>query len=453
MIEPNSSGNHALETQKQLRLHALYNIAVELSGLRSLDSVLNTALTHCLKLTESEFGFIGLNTANNQAMDVVAIQGFHPSEEFYGDNQHFPLRHNVFARAVLENRPIRSVDATTDPHSVGQPKGHPLVITFLGVPLRVLDVPIGMIGVANRPEPYEDDHEQLLMTYAAQVAIVIRNAQLYEELTAANTQLESQVQQRTQQLEEAKEALAEKADMLQKLLADTVNVQERERQRIAHGMHDGISQLMIGAMLELKSARQRMIGGKTERAEESLDAVQDILRRVDAELKHVIHDLRPPTLDELGLAPAIRRYAVWFEQYSTVPCSVQIHGEPKRLSSSAEINIYRLVQEALNNVNAHANATSAQVFIAFEPSQICVTVTDDGDGFELQSCEQSYGDSLGLFSMRERAEGLGGTLSIDSKPSRGTAVSLTVPLPVLESARVESIARPSSTPPIARQHE
>lgn len=201
MIEPNIQENGTAEVQKQMRLHALHDMAVELSALRSLDSVLNTALTHCLTLTESEFGFIGLNTADNQAMDVVAIQGFHPSEEFYWNNQRFPLRHNVFARAVLENRPIRSVDATTDPNRVGQPKGHPLVITFLGVPLRVFDVPIGMIGVANRAEPYDDEHEQLLMTYAAQVAIVIRNAQLYEELTDANAKLESQVQQRTQQLE------------------------------------------------------------------------------------------------------------------------------------------------------------------------------------------------------------------------------------------------------------
>ncbi|MEM7133076.1 MAG: GAF domain-containing sensor histidine kinase [Chloroflexota bacterium] len=434
MIKPDDLESPDPEIQKQLRLHALYDMAVELSALRSLDSVLNTALTHCLNLTESEFGFIGLNTVDNRAMDVVAIQGFHPSEEFYWNNQRFPLRHNVFARSVLENRPVRSVDATTDPNRVGQPKGHPLVITFLGVPLRVFDVPIGMIGVANRPESYDDDHEQLLMTYAAQVAIVIRNAQLYEDLTDANTRLESQVRQRTQQLEEAKEALAEKAAILQKLLVDTVDVQERERQRIAQGMHDGISQLMIGAMLELKSARQRMLGGETERSEESLDAVQDILRRVDAELKHVIHDLRPPTLDELGLVPALRRYAVRYEQYSNVKCTVQVIGTHRRLTSSAEINIYRLIQEALNNVSTHASATTAHVTIHFDSDKIGATVLDNGNGFVLESALYSNEGHFGLLGMQERAEGLGGTLSIESTMGEGTAIALNIPMPMTDSA-------------------
>ncbi|MCB0028456.1 MAG: GAF domain-containing protein, partial [Anaerolineales bacterium] len=86
------------------------------------------------------------------------------------------------ARSVIENRPVRSDDAMVDPLRVGQPAGHPPVRTFLGVPLRLRNKPIGMIGVANRPEPYSDAEEQLLMTYAAQVAIVIRNVQLFAEL-------------------------------------------------------------------------------------------------------------------------------------------------------------------------------------------------------------------------------------------------------------------------------
>jgi signal transduction histidine kinase len=96
-----------------------------------------------------------------------------------------------------------------------------------------------MIGLANRLEPYDLDHEQLLLTYAAQVAIVIRNAQLYEQLTTANEALERKVASRTQELEEAKASLAQKANQLQQLLTETVDVQERERQRIAQDLHDG----------------------------------------------------------------------------------------------------------------------------------------------------------------------------------------------------------------------
>lgn len=414
--------------QQDVRLQALYHLAVELSALRSLESVLNTALQHCLDLTGSQFGFIGLNTADGKAMDVVAIQGFHPSEHFYRHNHLIPLRPNIFARVVLEDRPVRSVDASSDPQRVGQPHGHPRVGAFLGVPLRIRDVTMGMIGVANRPSPYDDAHEQLLLTYAAQVAIVIRNAQLYEQLTAANEALERKVANRTQELEEAKEALAQKASQLQQLLTETVNVQERERQRIAQDMHDGTNQLLIGAMLELKSARERLTTGQLIRADGSLQTVQDILRRVEAESKRIIYDLRPPTLDALGLAPAIRRYAERFEQYTGLSCAVQVLGQPTRLPAGVEISVYRLMQEALQNVSAHAQARRAEVIITFAPHTLKLVIMDDGQGFNLAAAQQNPQGSFGLLSMAERAESLGGRLSIQTKPGEGTQVELVVPI-------------------------
>ncbi len=414
--------------QQDVRLQALYHLAVELSALRSLESVLNTALQHCLDLTGSQFGFIGLNTADGKAMDVVAIQGFHPSEHFYRHNHLIPLRPNIFARVVLEDRPVRSVDASSDPQRVGQPHGHPRVGAFLGVPLRIRDVTMGMIGVANRPSPYDDAHEQLLLTYAAQVAIVIRNAQLYEQLTAANEALERKVANRTQELEEAKEALAQKASQLQQLLTETVNVQERERQRIAQDMHDGTNQLLIGAMLELKSARERLTTGQLTRADGSLQTVQDILRRVEAESKRIIYDLRPPTLDALGLAPAIRRYAERFEQYTGLSCAVQVLGQPTRLPAGVEISVYRLMQEALQNVSAHAQARRAEVIITFAPHTLKLVIMDDGQGFNLAAAQQNPQGSFGLLSMAERAESLGGRLSIQTKPGEGTQVELVVPI-------------------------
>lgn len=410
------------------RLQALYQMAVELSALRSLESVLDTALQHCLALTGSQFGFIGLNAANGRALDVVAIEGFNPSSTFYEHNHLIPLRPNLFARAVLENRAVRTVDAATDPQRVGQPSGHPPVGTFLGVPLRIQDEPIGMIGLANRPEPYEDDHEQLLMTYAAQVAIVIRNAQLYEQLQATNEALEQKVARRTRQLEKAKEALAAKATQLQSLLSETVDVQERERQRIAQDMHDGTNQLLIGALLELKSAHKRLGNGDLDLAETSLQTVQTILHRVESEIKNIIHDLRPPTLDALGLAPAVRRYAERYERYTDIPCTVTITGEPLRLPPRMEISLYRLMQEALQNVSAHAEAEQVQVKLVFTPDTCTLEVVDNGRGFDLTAVERQSNGHLGLLGMQERAESMGGQLHIETRTGAGTTVRLSVPL-------------------------
>lgn len=417
-----------VNVQHHDRLQALYQMAVELSALRSLESVLDTALQHCLALTDSEFGFVGLTTPNGKAMDVVATRGFHPAGQFYKEHHLIPLRPNIFACVVLDDRPVRSSDAMSDPRRVGQPGGHPPVGTFLGVPLRLRNNPIGMIGVANRPQPYNDDHEQLLMTYAAQLAIVISNAQLYEQLTAANEELERKVTNRTHQLQDAKEALAQKAIQLQHLLAETADVEERERQRIAQDMHDGINQLLVGGLLELKSARERLDTGNLERADESLQAVQDILHRVEAEIRQIIYDLRPPTLDALGLVPALRRYAERFEQYSGISCTMQVSGPTTRLTPNTEICIYRLMQEALQNVSTHAHAKNAGVKAEFSLAQFKLVITDDGQGFDLETMKKNNADHFGLLNMRERAERLGGDLDIQTGSGCGTQVDLIVPI-------------------------
>jgi two-component system sensor histidine kinase DegS len=285
-----------------------------------------------------------------------------------------------------------------------------------------------MIGVANRPLPYDDDHEQLLVTYAAQVAIAIRNAQLYEELTAAKQALEHNVAERTQELREAKEALAQKAEQLQRLLMETVGVQERERQRIAHDMHDGINQLLIGALLELKSARERLGTGDQALAEASLQQVKDILHRIEQEIRQILYDLRPPTLDALGLAPSLRRYAERFQQYSGIPCEVSVAGEPYRLPPDAEIGLYRLMQEALQNVSAHARAYRAEVAIGFAPGVVTLAVTDDGAGFDLDAVLRDGQGHSGLLGMQERAGSLGGRLTIQTGPGQGTRVTVSAPV-------------------------
>jgi signal transduction histidine kinase len=414
--------------QQTIQLRALYHLSVELSALRSLESVLKTALKHCLDLTGSQFGFIGLTTADETAMDVVEVQGFHPAREFYDHFRVIPLRPNLFSRVVLENSPVRSDDAFADPRRVGQPRGHPGVKTFLGVPLRIRETPIGMIGVANRRLPYELEHEHLLMTYAAQVAIVIRNAQLYEELVAAKADLELKVAHRTRELQKAQEAVAQKAAQLRQLFNETVDIQETERQRIAQDMHDGINQLLIGAMLELKSGRERLSAGHLSQADDALQAVQGILRNVETEIKRVVYDLRPPTLDALGFVPELRRYIQDFKQFTGLNCVMKVEGESLRLPGEVEVSIYRLVQEGLQNVYNHAAAQQVEVNICFTPQQLELSIQDDGIGFDLNAVEQVNTRHFGLITMRERAKRLNGRLTIRTQPGHGTCVTLFVPL-------------------------
>jgi signal transduction histidine kinase len=416
------------DTQHQLE--ALYHLAVELSGLRAVDSVLDVALRQCLTLTGSQFGFIGLVNVAGSALEIAAIHGFHPTPEFYTSHRVIPLRPSIFAIAVLENRPVRSLDARSDARRIGQPGGHPEVRTFLGVPLRLSDEPIGMIGVANRLGPYEDGHERLLLTYAAQIAIVIRNAQLYEQLATTNSELERMVEDRTGQLHRTSEELARKAADLKTALEETVDAQENERQRIARDIHDGINQLLIGAMLELTSGRRRMELGQLQEAQQSLDSAHDILRSVEAEIRRVVQDLHPPALEALGLPAAVRRLCEQFEGFSGVSSRSSVLGSPARMPGQAEITLYRIVQEALHNVAAHAGAGLVEVELDFTPDRLSLEVRDDGRGFDPAESRSGTTGHLGMTSMRQRAESLGGELHVESAPGAGTVVRALVPVPI-----------------------
>ncbi len=414
-------------TQQRERLSALYDLALELSALRDLPAVLNTALSHCLELTQSEFGFVGLSSDDGKLLDIVAIQGFHPAAEFFQEQHLIPLRPSLFALAILENRPVRSDNAMLE-QRYGQPHGHPAVHTFLGVPLRVREQPIGMLGLANRPTPYAQDHEHLLMTYAAQVAIAIQNARLNEQLQRANAELEERVEARTSELKETRDDLAEKAIQLKRLWADTVSIQEHDRQRISQGLHDSLNQLLVGAMLELKAGRDRLTREDGAGAQDHFQRSSDVLHHIEGDLRQVIFDLRPPTLDSLGLLSSLTRYVHQYTRATGLACQVIHEGEPYRLPTDAEITLYRIVQEALQNAANHSRASAVIVQMYFDAQYLCLFVNDDGCGFDLAKCESDPGCHFGLLGMRERAEGIGAKFLIKTAPNCGTQVQVWVPV-------------------------
>jgi signal transduction histidine kinase len=422
------------------QLDALTDLVREVSSQRNVEDTLDVALRQCLSLTASEFGFVGLVRGPQHEqevgeLEIVAIHGFHPAPHFYAENRVIPLRPNIFNAVVLENRAVRTADAASAPGRVGQPRGHPQVGAFLGVPLRLDGSPIGMIGLANRAAPYEDEHERLTLTYASLIAVLVHNAQLYEQLQQTNEWLERLVTERTSELAQARDALAEKASRLQAVLMDTVDAQEQERRRIAADVHDGINQLLIGAMLEVTSGRHRIDASQPAAAAASLESAREILAEVETEIRRVVHDLHPPILEGLGLTAGIREVADRFSGFSGVACSVEVSGRPVRLGERAETSLYRLVQEALKNVAVHADATHVVVRLGFDAEQACLTVTvaDDGRGFVPPDVDRpSMADGrphLGLESMRRRVESLAGRWCVESTPGSGTTLIARVPLP------------------------
>ncbi|MHB8718756.1 MAG: sensor histidine kinase [Candidatus Dormibacteria bacterium] len=202
---------------------------------------------------------------------------------------------------------------------------------------------------------------------------------------------------------------------------------EEERMRIARDMHDGPAQSMANLVLQAEIL-ERLIGRDPELVVKELADFKAGVRAVLEDTRRLIFDLRPMTLDDLGLVPTLRKFMKEFAEASGVTAQLRVVGEDVRLPGSCEPTLFRIVQEALNNARKHASASNVEVVITFQPDQVTALVRDDGVGMDLAAVEKTLeqGRNLGLISMRERAELEHGTLEIRSDPGRGTEVRATL---------------------------
>lgn len=198
---------------------------------------------------------------------------------------------------------------------------------------------------------------------------------------------------------------------------------EAETCRIARALHDESGQFLAAVHIELQEAKRGLPPSKRQR----LQKVEALLDQVEKQLRSFSHDLRSTVLDDYGLMPAVQTYAERFSKRVGLP--VQIDGAVEtRLPNAVEAALYRVAQEALNNVARHARAT--QVIIRFwqTPAALHFSIRDNGIGFDLSSGNGDLGRGLGLRGMRERLTVLGGTLEIQSKPKQGTEIQVSVPM-------------------------
>lgn len=205
--------------------------------------------------------------------------------------------------------------------------------------------------------------------------------------------------------------------------------QEEERRRVARELHDTTIQDLIALDQRIQMASMEL------EAKGSVDAARlNQLHRDAAEailkVRRISRGLRPIYLDDLGLVPALEALTRDAETELGIPVAFEVVGEAARLSPQAELAVYRIVQEALNNVARHAQATRAEVELGFSPTVLNVTVADDGHGFERPKriSDLTAQGHYGLMGMRERAELVGAELEIASTPGEGTRISILVPL-------------------------
>jgi PAS domain S-box-containing protein len=202
--------------------------------------------------------------------------------------------------------------------------------------------------------------------------------------------------------------------------------QEDERKRIARELHDD----SIQSLIILSRSVDELISSQSKRSK-MIRPLEDIRAEVDkiiSQVRRFTQDLRPSTLDYLGLMPAVRELITQFEHQSNIRTELKIGGEEKHFAPEAEMLVYRIIQEALNNVWRHSAAMTVSVSIDFGKDSVTIEVKDDGKGFVIgEDLRFVEAGKIGLAGMQERAELLGGNLSIQSNVGRGTLVLLLVP--------------------------
>ncbi len=214
----------------------------------------------------------------------------------------------------------------------------------------------------------------------------------------------------------------------QPLVVRIIEAQERERLRLSRQMHDGPAQSLTNLILQAEIC-ERLFETDPDRARAELANLRNAVAGTFQKVKGFILNLRPMMLDDLGVIPTLRRYVDSFSDNSGVITHMTITGKDRRLASHKEVTIFRIVQELLNNAVEHGHASNIQITLDIGEEVVRVSVEDNGSGFELSDTLVASGeDQLGLATMRERVEMLGGQIHFDSGLGRGTKVSLELPV-------------------------
>ncbi|HJX12981.1 MAG TPA: PAS domain S-box protein [Dehalococcoidales bacterium] len=212
-------------------------------------------------------------------------------------------------------------------------------------------------------------------------------------------------------------------------LRQATRAQEEERKRISHELHDDTIQALVVLSRQLDtlaSGDTAISAGTRLRLEELRKQTNDTIQGI----RRLSQDLRPAALDRLGLRAALEWLASDVTRYSGIATLVRVMGKERRLTEEVELVLFRITQEALRNVWRHSGATSAEIIVEFNDSKTRITVSDDGQGFKLPG---KIGDlakdgKLGLAGMQERVQLVGGTLTIQSQPGKGTSITVVSPL-------------------------
>lgn len=390
------------ETIERLQLSTLYRISDILISAPALDALLEGVADKLSGLFDMPHCALVLSENDNPEVYAFRDAGQGKGKTVSRSNIK-PETDAALKQAFAANR---------RPAKVSDLEGFALEAVFPGtpgaedgyvLPLYEQNTYLGAILLAGKSGIHLSiDEEDLLSTIANQVASAVARARLHENLR------EDEIIHR-------------------RLLHQTITAQESERRRLAGEIHDSVVQSLVGISYRIQAMEKKVSAAGNEPLVADMKVLEEQLNTNIKELRDLLLGLRPPMLDDMGLYKALETHLKNFGIRNQVQYSMQLPEALPTLTRDAQINLFRIVQEALNNVEKHAGATHVTIEIETTPQKLYLTVRDDGRGYSLVKA-RSKTRNLGIASMQERTQLLGGNLKMKSESGRGTVVALDVPL-------------------------
>ena len=258
----------------------------------------------------------------------------------------------------------------------------------------------------------------LFLGYAGSIVDITDRRQAEQQLQTTNAALADELAERTRHEEE-----------IRQMSARLMNAQEEERGRLARELHDDLSQQIAALSIAMGNLKRQIPGEQTEVRSQS-DRIQQKVVHAAETVRRISHQLHPAVLEHSGLVSALRSYCEEFGALTGIRVSVETQGSFEGIPSTVSLNLYRITQEALQNVAKHAHTERAHVVLRSGADLLSLTIADFGVGMDIPGTRASGG--LGLVSIKERTRLIHGTVEISSEPNRGATVVVKVPLGALE---------------------
>jgi nitrate/nitrite-specific signal transduction histidine kinase len=374
--------------QRNRELAALLTVGRASSSSLELPDILDKAMEAILEVTSAEAAEVWLR--GEEELRLAGHRGV--DSEAFAERTTLALGEGLPGLAAEHGEPIIVHELTRDDRFVRARVKQSGFESYCALPLRHGERTVGVLGVAarDREKLCAEDELRLLAGIGERLATAIENAQLHGRVL------------------------------------DGAVVEERVR--IARELHDGLAQVLGYINTQTLAIRRLIASGKAAQAQDKLAAMEEAARVVYSDVREAIVGLRASTAGSSGLVPALRDYLADYGPMAGIAVELDADAEAERavLPASCEIQLVRIVQEALSNVRKHARAENARVAVRFDGERLAVEVADDGRGFDPDAPPATGWPRFGLQTMRERANAIGAAYELSSRPGEGTAVAVAV---------------------------